>query len=195
MARKTKHWALEPAPVSQPAQEPTSAQALFFELTNDDDQFTGTSARDVIYGEGGNDTLDGAAGSDTLFGRSGDDFLFGGAGNDSLGGDEGLDILVGGTGADKFAFYGNVALDGDDVDVIEDFDAAEGNRIFAYDVFNRISSTGENPYDAGYVQAIEVSGSIQIQVDPDGGGDAFQTVALLEGTSLATLGGDYLFLG
>lgn len=193
MARKKN--AQEPAPPPAPTPTPPPPTTNFVELSDADDRFTGTAGTDVIYGEGGNDTLDGAGGNDTLFGRDGADVLAGGAGNDYLGGGIGFDVLAGGAGADVFAFYGNVARDGREVDVIRDFDAAAGDRLYVSDVFNRIFQSGENPYDAGYVRAVEVAGGVQFQVDADGGGDAFHTLAFLEGVSLTTLGGDYLLIG
>lgn len=165
-------------------------QPIFTELTDAAESFTGSSATDIAYGEGGDDTLRGAGGDDVLFGRDGDDRLSGGSGNDHLSGDGGLDTLSGGAGADTFAFGGKA---GDGRDVIRDFDVAAGDRILVFEVFNRLSRTGEDPYADGYVRAVAVSGGVEIQYDADGGGDAFTAVALLEGVDLVALGADWFY--
>lgn len=193
MARKIKSAPATPQPAPEPV--PPPAQTSTFELTDADDTFTGTAGQDVIYGEGGSDTLDGSGGSDVVFGRDGADALLGGAGNDYLNGGAASDVLTGGEGADVFAFYGTTALDGDEPDVIRDFSVGAGDRIVVHDVFNRVSETGENPYEAGYVRAVQVSGGVHIQVDADGGADQFHTVALLEGLSLSALDNDWLLVG
>jgi Ca2+-binding RTX toxin-like protein len=70
---------------------------------------TGSSAANVLIGNGGNnrldggsgiDTLHGGAGNDMLFGGSGHDMLFGGLGDDTLNAGSGNDVLNGGDGAD-----------------------------------------------------------------------------------------------
>lgn len=102
-----------------------------------------------INGGGGDDTLrlqplastnlkkvnfDGGDGNDRLFGRrtdislyadggAGDDLLQGGSANDTLIGGAGNNRLFGGLGADTFV----VSLDG--IDLIQDFNAAEGDVI------------------------------------------------------------------
>ncbi|HCY83987.1 MAG TPA: hypothetical protein DHV36_02510, partial [Desulfobacteraceae bacterium] len=89
--------------------------------TDFDDNTTGTSSADILYGRLGNDTLTGEAGDDQLFGESGDDILSGGAGNDFLTGGQGSDVLNGGDGNDTFRFIDPLAHD-----VIEDFQAPHG---------------------------------------------------------------------
>ncbi|UVF18215.1 calcium-binding protein [Microvirga terrae] len=71
-----------------------------------------------LYGEGGNDTLTGKAGGDYLFGGSGGDWLDGGFG---------CDVLSGGAGADTFRF--STGPGAGNVDTLQDFSAAEGDRI------------------------------------------------------------------
>lgn len=90
-----------------------------------DDSLTGGARGDRLMGNTGNDSLFGFAGNDRLSGGGGDDLLSGGAGNDWLAGARGLDVLNGGAGADSFVFG---VVDGLG-DVIEDFSAAEGDRI------------------------------------------------------------------
>lgn len=62
--------------------------------------------------------------SETLIGSSGTDLIDGGAGNDTIIGGVGSDTLTGGRGADTFVFG-----DRSQLDVITDFNAAEGDRI------------------------------------------------------------------
>lgn len=76
---------------------------------------TTTTGSDGIFLSGGN-------GDDRLIGGHFDDVLVGGNGNDVLDGGPGNDILVGGSGADRF-------LVGQGRDVINDFNAAAGDRL------------------------------------------------------------------
>jgi Ca2+-binding RTX toxin-like protein len=62
-----------------------------------------------------------------LYGEGGDDYLFGGAGNDLLDSGFGSDLLNGGAGADTFRF--STALGAGNVDTVQDFSGAEGDRI------------------------------------------------------------------
>jgi Ca2+-binding RTX toxin-like protein len=71
-----------------------------YNLGPGDDNDTGTSENDGMYGNGGNDTLHGGDGNDTINGGIGDDILYGDNGDDDLGGSAGNDILYGGAGND-----------------------------------------------------------------------------------------------
>jgi Ca2+-binding RTX toxin-like protein len=79
-----------------------------------DDNLTGGSGDDAIYGfdpanqavtNGGNDTLDGAGGNDRLYGGNDNDTLIGGAGNDTLNGGFGFDSMAGGLGDDVYSIF------------------------------------------------------------------------------------------
>ena len=83
--------------------------------TLNDDDLTGNSTNNYLFGDEGNDTLsladrngilDGWIGDDTLVGNSGNDLLMGYTGNDSLVGGAGLDLLVGEAGDDILNGYG-----------------------------------------------------------------------------------------
>ncbi|WP_172460825.1 M10 family metallopeptidase C-terminal domain-containing protein [Suttonella ornithocola] len=65
-------------------------------------------------------TLTGNDQANTLNGAGGDDILIGGDGND---------ILIGGSGADRFYFNSGIDQDGNNIDTIQDFNFAEGDRI------------------------------------------------------------------
>ncbi|MGD1701013.1 calcium-binding protein [Dapis sp. BLCC M229] len=120
------------------------------------DLLVGGGGDDVIFGGTGNDTIQGGEGDDALIGNQGDDLLQGGNGNDLLQGYVGSDILNGGNGADIFdmldteaktrtetvyrKFFGIRIPVGsrtvtyfDDIDVIQDFDAAEGDMVRIYE--------------------------------------------------------------
>ncbi|MCP9927871.1 SGNH/GDSL hydrolase family protein [Cyanobium sp. CH-040] len=79
-------------------------------------------------GGSGNDRLGGSKGNDLLIGGGGDDRLVGKAGNDVLIGGPGSDRLRGGPGADAFLWRSG-DLSGRPLDVIEDFDGRQGDRL------------------------------------------------------------------
>lgn len=92
----------------------------------------GDGGTDWLYGQGGNDDLHGGADNDWLFGQDGNDSIFGDDGADLIMGGRGIDNLSGGGGADTFRWNGNgetgfSAASG--MDVIEDFNPYEGDRI------------------------------------------------------------------
>jgi Ca2+-binding RTX toxin-like protein len=69
-------------------------------LSGNNDQFTGTEYRDIVYSSDGNDLAQANAGDDLLWGQSGNDTLSGGAGDDLIYGNQDADRIVGGTGMD-----------------------------------------------------------------------------------------------
>jgi Ca2+-binding RTX toxin-like protein len=96
------------------------------------DSLVGSTAADVILGNGGNDTIDGTRGSDTMVGGAGNDtifstaasfnyFIFGNEGNDTIAmpasgtvfggqGDDSIDVREGGT-LQLFGGEGNDTID------------------------------------------------------------------------------------
>ena len=64
----------------------------------------GREGHDQLLGNAGADVLNGGDGNDVLLGDMGADALNGGAGDDRLAGGEGRDIMVGGLGFDSFVF-------------------------------------------------------------------------------------------
>ena len=78
------------------------------------DQLSGTTQGERIFGGGGNDTIQGQEGTDTLLGEDGADFLEGGSDDDALFGGMGDDVLRGGAGADALnGDAGNDSLEGE----------------------------------------------------------------------------------
>ncbi|BAT58850.1 bifunctional hemolysin/adenylate cyclase precursor [Variibacter gotjawalensis] len=147
-----------------------------------DDILKGGAGDDRLEGGEGADDLDGGADNDTLLGGADNDIIKGGAGNDIIIGGAGADTLTGGAGNDVFVFTSI----GDGIDTITDFrtsGASEDHFQFSASMFTGF--TGDDAFDligSGYLRAVAANGSTQIQVDVDGGGNNFQTLAIVNGT-------------
>lgn len=100
----------------------------------------GNALSNHITGSGLANRLEGLGGNDTILGGDRGDVLLGGLGNDRLHGDGGADVLTGGAGADRLRGGGDIdwfvfnALTDSSYgpagrDVIEDFSAAQADRI------------------------------------------------------------------
>ncbi len=87
---------------------------------------TGTSAADILGGDGGPDTISGGDGNDTLRGFAGNDSLSGGDGDDTLDGGTGNDTLTGGLGNDTFLISKPATMGYNEVRIT---DLAPGERI------------------------------------------------------------------
>lgn len=155
------------------------------------DELFGDEGQDRLDGGTGNDLLDGGADNDLLVGGLGHDELDGGAGNDQLDGGAGNDILIGGlghdmltggAGADQFVFN---SLD-ERLDTITDFTTTGGAQdelVLASSMFEGF--TGDDAFDLigdGFLRAQSASSNrTNIQIDVDGGGDEFVTIAVIDG--------------
>jgi len=153
-----------------------------------DDRLSGNDEANALYGNGGDDELDGEKGNDRLFGGDGNDDLDGGKGRDTLVGGDGRDKLTGGDGRDRFVFESV----GDGKDMIRDFQARGGDKdqiVFAATMFTGFTGDDGNDLVAGgFLRARTTGGSTELQVDTDGGGNAWTTIAELSGRfSTATL--------
>jgi Ca2+-binding RTX toxin-like protein len=117
----------------------------------------GGAGDDIIYGNYGSDQISGESGNDILFGGQNQDSLIGGDGDDMLFGNRDSDILTGGSGSDTFAFGGTDQGD----DVITDFSAAEGDRLFFSTAYSASSSGSDLliTHGGGTVKLIGVSGA------------------------------------
>jgi len=103
-----------------------------------DDTYTGfdnllgsNKGNDTLIGNANDNLLKGGGGNDVLNGLAGADLIYGGNGADTLAGGTGNDFLFGDLGADKFAFT-ELDLAGTSIsafDIVEDFNAAEKDRI------------------------------------------------------------------
>lgn len=161
------------------------------------DRLQGGSGNDTIQGGGGNDTLVGAAGNDVLRGDDGNDVLYGQGGTDTLQGGAGADWLIGGAGADSLT--GGAGADRflfqrmtDRGDRIADFDAAAGDRLVVTDILGAFGDTYAELSASGHVALSRSSVGVRVWLDADGGGDSWVPLALLEHTTIAALGSDFL---
>jgi Ca2+-binding RTX toxin-like protein len=145
------------------------------------DGLKGGKGNDQLFAGAGNDDLNGGQGNDRLLGNEGDDQLEAGQGNDVLIGGAGNDRLIGGDGVDQFAF---TSLDG--IDTITDFKMNGSSQDqFAFDTSLFEGFTGDDGFDlvgGGFLRTQFVQGNrTEIQIDADGGSDAFQAIALVNG--------------
>lgn len=96
------------------------------------DSLSGGDGNDIAHGNLGIDTVSGGAGDDFLRGGQNEDLLLGEEGNDVLLGDRDKDTLSGGTGSDRFVLRADTDAgqrDPNAVDVITDFNSAEGDLV------------------------------------------------------------------
>ena len=128
-----------------------------------------------------------------ITGNGGVDILSGGFGNDTLTGYVGYDILTGGAGSDRFDY--NSINDG--TDTITDFTSGAGGDVLDLtDVlgsFVGITFNHDNAFIGGFLQFAVSGTDTLVQVDSDGGGNSYISLAVLTNTSLlATDTNNYL---
>ena len=90
---------------------------------------------EIFYLTDYRDTVTGSSGDDRIFARDGDDTITGGAGQDILDGGRGSDRLTGGAGAGRFVlptFAVSDKIASAEMDIVTDFNAAEGDRILVW---------------------------------------------------------------
>lgn len=116
------------------------------------DEIDGGAGDDTLHGGKGDDVLVGGLDNDRLFGDLGNDILFGGEGNDLLNGNAGNDIITGGSGADRFRLS-------KDFDIIEDFVAAEGDKIEILQSTTPYFLTTTGPANTGDLQIVRDVGT------------------------------------
>jgi Ca2+-binding RTX toxin-like protein len=148
----------------------------------------GTSSAETIVAKAGNDTINagsgndavhGGDGDDTLHGEGGADLLHGGVGNDIIDGGDGLDTLYGGAGDDIFLFKAASAFN--NVDVVKDFNASD-DVIDIADVLSGYYTDGvDNIID--FVRITDNGVDSTLQIDQNGGGNSFVTVATIMGVT------------
>ena len=130
---------------------------------------------DVITGSAGSDLLLGGKGNDLISGNDGDDYIWGGAG---------ADTLFGGWGRDRFAYH-DMSEAGD---TIADFQGGLwGDQIDLSVLRARLNWSDGNPIENGYLRWLQVGNDVQVQIDPDGVGGDFTTLATLTGVNAASL--------
>jgi myo-inositol-hexaphosphate 3-phosphohydrolase len=154
------------------------------------DVISGAGGNDELRGEAGNDRIDGGDGRDELDGGSGNDHLFGGNDHDELDGGRGDDVLIGGhgkdeldggSGSDWFVF----ANANEGVDRIEDFDTRGSDQdsiVFVNSMFTGFGGDdGADLVAGGFLRAqASFGGHTNIQIDVNGGGNHFVTIAVID---------------
>jgi Ca2+-binding RTX toxin-like protein len=149
-------------------------QPLSFDIgaVDGDGDLSGVAALDVLLqgGEGPDYVLSGTADDEILVGGSGDDVLVGAAGSDELIGGAGADTFV--IGADSMS----LAID----DLIVDFESgAAGDTIDLTELLSGVAA-GTDLESSGHVSVVQNGPDAELKVDQNGGGDEYQTVAVLE---------------
>src|SRR5262245_2969575 len=144
-----------------------------------DDMIAGGDGDDKITGDGGDDRLFGDEGDDVIDGGKGNDVLIGGAGRDILIGGAGRDSLLGGDDMDQFVFNSL----GEGVDLLADFHSSGAGAdpiALARSMFTGFAgSSGADLVAGGFLRTAVVSGHTEIQIDADGGGNAWRAIAEL----------------
>lgn len=133
----------------------------------DNDRLNGGYGNDIVYGNLGDDWCDGDNGNDLIRGGQGNDVVTGDYGNDWLSGDRGDDTINGNEGADIFHGSQDIGLDR-----IRDFSQVQGDRV------QLDPGTQYTVYQSGADTVIDMGGGHRM---------------VLEGVTLATLKGDWLF--
>ncbi|MBN3958688.1 putative Ig domain-containing protein [Nostoc sp. NMS8] len=145
-------------------------------LNNSDDVINGQEGDDTIRGNSGNDLLRGGVGNDNLAGGIGNDILIGGVGND---------ILTGGTENDRFVYLA-FSDKGTTGDVITDFNQSQ-DKLVLTDLFRSLNYLGTNPITDGYLRFVQSGTSTRVQLDADGGANAFSTLTTLNSFTATNL--------
>ena len=138
----------------------------------------------TFHGTVGNDTLtddstgSGQIGGNTLIGNIGNDILTGGEGDDILIGGLGQDTLTGDDGADVFV------LDQVDIaDIIADYDFLEGDKV---DLSELLDQAANGITDGNKGEFVQYTNAGELQIDTDGNGDSFETVATIIDAGVST---------
>jgi len=134
-----------------------------------------------------NDAVDGTAAADNILGGKGNDVLSGNGGDDMIWGGGAVDVLTGGEGSDRFVF--NDLAEGGDI--VTDFAPGTfGDRIDLATLSARLGWDGSPStlMQDGYIRFAQEGENTLVEVDPDGGADAFQTLAILQGVDAGRMG-------
>ena len=138
--------------------------------TNFNDTLNGSASNDVLRGEGGNDVINGNGGNDTITGGAGADTLSGGAGNDTFVMTPPLNAV------DTITDYSNVVGNADIIDLTQILNVPLGGNAIG-DGYLRVTTTG------------------LLQVDLNGGGDGWITVANVNTAGVSSYTIQYLLNG
>ncbi|ARQ01804.1 calcium-binding protein [Pseudorhodoplanes sinuspersici] len=131
-----------------------------------------------------NDVITGSTGSDLLLGGKGDDLISGNDGDDYIWGGAGTDTLFGGLGRDRFAFHDPSEAG----DVIGDFQAGlTGDQIDLSVMRARLNWEAGDPIANGYLRWVQSGSDVLVQINADGTGSDFATLATLTGVNASSL--------
>lgn len=178
----------------------------------DDAIYSTNAGADILRGNAGDDYLvvyrnsDVAAAKITMLGGADDDdlvwdvlnqsvgFLDGGAGDDDFSVYANAGALTIKTGAGEDAIYFNDVLDvraGGSI-VIQDFDVrADTLDILQFLQRNLTNWDGENPFGSGHLRLVQSGKSTLLQIDLNGGGDNYVTLATFNGVSAKAFSADH----
>jgi Ca2+-binding RTX toxin-like protein len=148
--------------------------------------FTAGDRDTEAVGNGLDNALTGNARVNLLYGLGGDDRLSGGGGDDILEGGAGDDRLTGGAGADMFVF----ASPEHGMDVVTDFSAEDGDRIYVSGLMHRLGHKGD-PFEDGTLRLDQQGGDALLVLDA---GEEEVAMARLSGVSAADLSGEGAFI-
>lgn len=128
------------------------------------------NAPGAIAGTQVDDRLIGGGGADTIEAGGGNDYIWGGAGADQL---------SGGAGADRFAFFTTSEAG----DVITDFRTGDGGDAIDLSVIAIRNGWHGDIFAGGYVSLVQSDADTLVQIDTDGGGNDYVTLATLKNVS------------
>ncbi|WP_218044970.1 DUF5801 repeats-in-toxin domain-containing protein [Kiloniella majae] len=124
-------------------------------------------------------TITGTNADEILMGGANDDILLGNGGNDTLIGGVGNDTLIGGDNADIFIFTG--PLNSSNKDTVSDYNFGQGDALDVSDLVT-FDDAADSTDIGKYLQAKDFGGGVvQLQVNADGLGNDYETVAILQG--------------
>ncbi|MGD9649764.1 MAG: type I secretion C-terminal target domain-containing protein [Dongiaceae bacterium] len=131
----------------------------------------GTYDKSTVYLGGGDDIFYGGSGDDTVYGGEGDDIIYGGGG---------VDKLTGGEGADIFAWNKG---DESERDIIYDFTPG----VDKLDIHNLLTGFSEKSDLNDFVRFRASGHDTQVQVDLEGDGKGWKTIALLDNVQIKSV--------
>lgn len=101
--------------------------------------------------------------------------------------------MTGGTGPDVFRYDDRTEFDGSALDIITDSNAAEGDQLWIFQN-GADELTVHDPIGQGYLRFTQVAEGVLVELDANGGGDAFVDLALLSGVGPSTLSNNSFFV-